>query len=702
MSNNRVILALVVILGFSASYSGYRLGESLEYELLLDSFHQHAINKVSSLENDLSADFELLHNLRSFYESSEFVSRDEFANYTSYALQRRKEVRTLEWVPKVEEEQRSTWELAARDKGYADFQITEKSDDGELVPASSRREYYPVFYVEPLVRNEAVMGFDINSNPERKEALENARDNNSIVATAPVRLVQDEAEGYGVVFFLPVFEGNPVNIEQRRRKLQGFVVLAASINDIFDIALQYLPENIRHNLVLYVDDVTNGKKIRLYETNDADVLDGAEFTQRLSVAGREWQITFNPTHALANQIKTMQPLVIFITGLLLTGFVLLYLIKQSRVKLEIEQLVQERTRELRKSEAKALAIMDGVVNAIVVIDSNGIMLKYNRAAEKMFGYSEDEVLGRNVNMLMPEPYHTEHDQYLKNFKETGVKKIIGTGREVFARCKNGNELPIYLGVTDVKTENERVFVGVMIDLSERYKLDRIKSEFVSTVSHELRTPLTAINGALRLVLGGALGHVPEKMQEVLEVAQRNTDRQLFMVNDLLDFQKLESGCMDFKYEPLDISELVQNAVVMNHSYAEQFGVRLAHAVMEKGVMVYVDPNRLGQVLTNFISNAIKFSPKGDVVTLQMAVKDDVVRVEVVDQGPGIPEDFRDRIFNRFAQADGSNTRKVSGTGLGLAISKMIIEEMKGSIGYESEEGKGSRFYFELKVLSGAR
>lgn len=239
-------------------------------------------------------------------------------------------------------------------------------------------------------------------------------------------------------------------------------------------------------------------------------------------------------------------------------------------------------------------------------------------------------------------------------------------------------------------------IGTNTDITERKRIDQMKSEFVSTVSHELRTPLTSISGALGLVSGGVTGELPEKAKQMIDLAYKNSVRLSHLINDLLDMEKLSVGKMRFDLRIQPLMPLIEQALEVNRAYATQYQVKFMLTARED-VQVHVDAMRLQQVLSNFLSNAAKFSPKDAQVELAVRRLDNKVRVEVIDHGSGVPEEFHDRIFQKFSQADSSDTRQKGGTGLGLAISKELIEHMHGSIGFESTPGQGACFYFELPL-----
>lgn len=298
---------------------------------------------------------------------------------------------------------------------------------------------------------------------------------------------------------------------------------------------------------------------------------------------------------------------------------------------------------------------------------------------------------------MPEPYRSAHDTYLANYRATGVGKIIGNGREVEGCRKDGSTFPMDLAVSLSAHEGQPLFIGLVRDITERKRMERMKAEFVSTVSHELRTPLTSISGALGLVTGGALGAIPDQAKQMLDIAHKNSLRLALLINDLLDMEKLAAGRMPFEMRVESLMPLLEHSLETVRAYGEQYQVRFELVARAEDVNVLVDGIRLQQVMSNLLSNAAKFSPPGAQVEISAHRNGERVRINVIDHGQGISEEFRTRIFQKFSQADSSDTRQKGGTGLGLVISKEIIEHMHGSIGFDSEEGQGTCFYFELPV-----
>lgn len=349
---------------------------------------------------------------------------------------------------------------------------------------------------------------------------------------------------------------------------------------------------------------------------------------------------------------------------------------------------KDATRRLAEKERYLQALFDNVGDPIVVFVDDGIVVSANNAA---------------VNLLRLHG-RTDVDAFrLLPGLQSGVaalSRATGTVHhfESSAVLENDERLPVGLALSAIPRDGRPRFVVILRDLSEQKRIERMKDEFVSTVSHELRTPLTSISGALGLIQGGVMGTVPEPMRELLAVASRNSQRLSSIINDLLDMDKLLAGKMIFRFETCPLGPILDEALTTMRSYAELYGVQLVRRGDEPA-MLSVDSMRLTQVLTNLLSNACKFSPRGGSVVLEHTVDQGKVTISVLDSGPGISEAFRSRIFQKFSQADTSDHNRKGGTGLGLVICKELIERMHGEIGFHSTPDSGTRFWCRLPVVS---
>ena len=236
----------------------------------------------------------------------------------------------------------------------------------------------------------------------------------------------------------------------------------------------------------------------------------------------------------------------------------------------------------------------------------------------------------------------------------------------------------------IKEENERTKAAY-----------EIKSQFLSTVSHELRTPLTSIKASLELINAGALGEVPPALEPAMNIAAKNARRLSNLIDDLLDLQKIEAGEMVFHFERINVRELVEEAIESTKGYADQLKINMITVFPKDDIFIAGDHSRLMQVMANLLSNALKFSDEGGTVQVRIAMHGARARISVRDEGVGIPENSKDKVFGKFSQVDSSDVRRIGGTGLGMSITKQIVERHEGTVDYESEFGNGSTFYVEF-------
>jgi len=382
---------------------------------------------------------------------------------------------------------------------------------------------------------------------------------------------------------------------------------------------------------------------------------------------------------------------------------------------------------LREREARLRGIVESAIDGIITIDEKGSVESFNKGAEIIFGYASAEVVGNNIKMLMPFPYHGQHDGYLKMFKDTGEKRIIGQGREVAGRRKDNTQFPMDLSVSVVELVEKRIYTGIIRDVTEskilqqeieqRAKelekayaelqtLDKMKDEFISTVSHELRTPLTSIKGAAEILLNYR-DEDPATQVEFLSIIDNESDRLTRLINDVLDLSRIESGEMRWEISQVDVKGVIETAVLGTQALTVQKNVKVEVDSVNDLPSAIADPDKLVQVITNLLSNAVKFTPNGGLICVQSRLQPGprqssgqrMVEISVSDNGVGILRTEFDKIFGRFQQAGTSLSDRPQGTGLGLAISKEIVTHMGGQIWVESELGKGSTFFFTVPTSS---
>ncbi|TCT03933.1 ATP-binding protein [Aquabacter spiritensis] len=349
--------------------------------------------------------------------------------------------------------------------------------------------------------------------------------------------------------------------------------------------------------------------------------------------------------------------------------------------------------ELAETLARHRAILASAMDAIVTVNERGLIETANPATTRMFGWSREELAGAPIGQLFTLDGEDADRRLLRQLETYALDG--GHARELTGRRKDGSAVPVDVAVGEMQARDGTQLVAMLHDITERKRAEVIKNEFVSTVSHELRTPLTSIAGSLGLLDGGAAGALPAGAKRLVAIAHQNSRRLVRLINDILDIEKMQSASVAFAHDPVSLEEVARLAIEQNAAFADQHGVRLVLQAVSCDSTVVGDHDRLIQVLTNLISNAVKFSPAEGTVSLRVGRRTGMVRVSVEDHGTGIPLAFRASMFTRFAQADNSDTRQRGGTGLGLAIVKEIVDRHGGRISFETEEGVGTTFHVDL-------
>lgn len=348
-------------------------------------------------------------------------------------------------------------------------------------------------------------------------------------------------------------------------------------------------------------------------------------------------------------------------------------------------------RALAESEARYRDLLENANDLIQSVSPDGRFRFVNRAWKEALGYGPDEVQDLRVWDVARGSSAGEDRDVVQS-----ILSDDGRGRfEAIFMTKDGGEIPVEGSVNCRYEDGLPVATrGIFRDITERKVYDRMTQEFISTVSHELRTPLTSIIASLGLLDSGRL-QKPERIQELVSIALRNGNRLLELINNLLDLQKLSANKLSFRLEEIEVHPFLVEAVEGIRAFAGSYDVELRLQDVEEDLWILGDFDRLIQVFDNLLSNAIKFSPTGGVVLLETAADDDCVSITVRDRGPGIAEEFRSRLFDRFTQFDASASRRSGGSGLGLSIVKGLVEGMDGSLGLDSEVGEGTAFHVHL-------
>jgi PAS domain S-box-containing protein len=508
----------------------------------------------------------------------------------------------------------------------------------------------------------------------------------------------------GLLMYVPIYHaGQPLQTpEQRLDALRGVVYSPYRMDDLMAGIIGNQARKL--DVSIYDGDQPHSEAL-LYGTQEqqAERQPMLSKQQKLALYGQSWLLNFSSRPAFEAGVHNDGVLMLLGGGVSLLLFVLASLLTLRREQAEalaqkMTVQIRQSSEDLRKSEERQSLVLKGSNDGWWDIDLQAQSFVASARAWEMLGYPPNDTpqdLSRWRQMVGAE----DLGPLLENLHQAIESDAESFNSEAHLLHHRGQEVPVLLRgfiLRDASGQPQRLS-GTMQDLTARKRVERMKSEFVSTVSHELRTPLTSISGALGLINGGAMGEVPPLMGQMLQIAQQNSQRLSHLINDLLDMDKLAAGQLTFDLLVQPIKPLIEQALTANQAYAEQHDV--SFQLDQPGDMwVRVDALRLQQVLANYLSNASKFSPRGASVRIQTELRGSLVRVSVIDQGPGIPEAFQSRIFEKFAQADGSDRREQAGTGLGLAISKELIERMGGHVGFHSVPEQGATFWFDLPLV----
>jgi len=363
-----------------------------------------------------------------------------------------------------------------------------------------------------------------------------------------------------------------------------------------------------------------------------------------------------------------------------------------------------------ESEVRKASILDTALDSIVTSDQSGVIIEFNAAAEAVFGYSKQDVIGRQMaDVIIPAKYREAHRQGMKRYLATGEAHVLGRKIEIEAMRSDGSEFPVELAIVRVPLPGPAFFTAYIRDLTERKRLEadqarlleeskeanRAKSEFLATMSHELRTPLNAISGYTELLKMGLRGPVTEAQVADLERINRSQGHLLGIINDILQFAKLESGQLELKIDTFPVDAALDVAEEFVRPQLEAKGISYKSLRGEKSVQVRADPDRFQQIVLNLLSNALKYTPNGGTVSVGWRIEEALVLIDVADTGVGIAANQLDRIFDPFVQVQAGTTRTSEGVGLGLAISRDMARQMGGDISVKSDLGKGSTFTLTL-------
>ena len=681
-------LPMVLVLGLAGA--GFYLVSKWEREQVQATIDHHGEALLQSLRQRFVAHQEALAALRRLVEVTPDMTFSKFEYFTRITLRDNPDIFALSINHFVTEKQRATYEHSMRTPG-ATFEIRERDAQRRLVSAASRQEYVPVGYIAPRTGNAAALGFDINSDPVRSDAIARARSSGRPAVTAPVQLVQDQQQRPGVLVLHPAYAMD--GAQAVPRTLLGFVVGVLKVDEMLVIATAPLRAN---GLNLRLEDVsTPAQPSLLYQSGGSAKSTHAEYLWQgeLLVADRSWRLSAYPTDAYLQQQRHWLALLIGSGGLLIAAlFQVLLLGITGRASL-VQGIVRQQTYELQVKtgaledrNAQLAALFALSPDGFVAVDHGGHIRFINPAFQTMTGIRADAFLGLAETAL-----HAE----LKLRSETrgpvpsSSFRKFGEGMDFsLLNLKLPRQAVIQmLGIQSEASSIARILY--FRDVTAESEVDQLKSEFLSTAAHELRTPMASVYGFAEVLMTQEMGEVERK--ELLGIIYKQSGRMADILNELLDLARIEARRgKDFVFETLQVQTLVQEVL---DGYKLPPQRRLPRMDMPaEPRFILADRSKACQVIVNVLSNAYKYSPQGGDVRVELVqgAHDDGLPdlgLRISDFGIGMTPEQVSHIFERFYRADASG--KIPGSGLGMSIVKEIVDLHGGRVEVSSRPGLGT-------------
>jgi len=666
-------------------------------EKLLAKYATESQNITLVTEDLIHGYSDILIVVRGLFSASTLVERDEWKIYVeSLDIESNfPALSALSFVERVDKSEKEEYINLVRsdnsidEGGYPDFNIK---------PESSNDEHYVVHYIEPLKTNEAAFGFDLFSNPARREAIEHARDTNSVVFTEPIVLIQENGEQKAFLIILPVYkqEANIDTLEDRRQNIVGLISAVVRVKDIFSQVVLSSPlTSIRD---ISVNDVTNESQELLLSISE-NGLQTVELdlptvqTLQISAGTRTWELEFKSDQTYdTSSLENITPLIILVSGIVISILVGLILHNATRLQLESESLAKKLTKDL----AKFKLAVEGASDHIVITDLNGIILYANPATSVLTGYSNDEILGQRSSLWGKQ---MGKEYYKKMWATLKVKKQQYKG-QLKNKRKNGEIYFAEVKISPILDDKGEIayFIGIERDISKEKEVDRLKTEFLSVASHQLRTPLGSMRWNMEMLLGGDAGELNFEVKQIVEQIYESDKRMITLVNDLLNVSRIDQGRVADEPKFTDIVVIIQEAVIEIEPLAKEQSVIVKLEVKKDHIpQIMFDPKRFREVVQNLLSNAVKYNKPQGTVNVEVQKLDAYVEVKITDTGMGIPKKDQNRLFSKFFRAENAVLAQTEGSGLGLFVVKSYVEAWGGKVSFESEEGKGTTFIITLPI-----
>ena len=686
-----IVFAVILILGLGLSILAFALSYSSEKRLMELEFNEAVDNRYSAFKRELDSDLSVLVSLQALYYTSERnVVRSEFRNFTSHILEQHASIKALEWIPLVPDSQRNAYEQSARRNGFPDFHFTELVRQGEMKTEEKRKEYFPVYFVEPYKGNEKAFGFDLASNPTRLEALEVARKIGETRATARITLVQETKSQFGVIVFTPIYRDDAtVNADKALlANLKGFVLGVFRIGDIAEKATGYLkPEGIdffvydssapENEQFLYTHSSRTRKNYLLTQTHPQTDL---TTTKTLDVAGRKWTIIYSATPGFIATRNSWRPWGLLVVGLVFTGLVTRLLIILSRseniekfakelsdVNANLSNEIVERKKAeavIEASEQKIKALFNTVNDAILIVDPEGHILDVNNITCERLGYRRDELVKMTPHNFVTPEYATKVSERIAESSQGGSSIF-----ETAWVTHDGRIIPTEISSRTIEYDGKTAFLGVARDITERKKAEqqlkqaiKEKETLLKEIHHRVKNNMAVVSSLLSLQANKI---EDTTVRSLFEESQQRV-KSMALVHERL-YQAKDLSSINFAdYAKSIVSEIISLYLIDTSLITTEIDIEGIELDLESAVPC-------GLIINELLTNAFKYAfpnNRSGIVSVHFKKNKGIYILTIKDNGVGLPEGFDYK----------------SASTLGIRLVGVLTRQLLGTLEIKSDKG----------------
>ncbi len=690
---------LIGIIGISASISGHLILKNLQKQQTEQEILAENRTNILSIERYIKDHLEILNSLKGFFDASENVDRKEFSTFVRPILKGHNNIQSLEWVPKISDAERNSYEEKLSLNGYPGFKITELDKEGNIIKALKRKLYFPITYIEPMKGNKPALGFDLASNSKRLNALNKAGDIGRPAATAPIIIVQEKTKQKGILIFNPVYESGHSatdghqDMHNMDQHLKGFTTTVIRLDD----AIKHALGNRAQNTDIFIQDITDiNNPESIYGSLREDAIHPNLLSSTdINVAGRTWRIQAFPLLESIKNASSWLPWTVLLGCLVFTFFITYTFIQLIRHRQVIETIVERQTKEVRELSSA----MEHAVEGVSKIDPEGRYIYLNEAYAGTCGYTPEELVGKEWGITVLQDDHEMMDDAYKFMIDTG--KVVGEPRGI---RKDGSIF--HKRVTMIsRYDDDGKFTGhhcFMSNISEQKEAEaeilrsNIELErFAYVASHDLQEPLRMVTNFTKLLEKSYSEQLDDKAKMYINFASDGAERMQDLVKDLLEYSRVGQEAENLK--DVDLNQIMG---MVRDNLKDSIDSSDAIISFDKLPIVHANPIRLMRVIQNLVGNSIKYQISGTQpkVVINAEEKEGLWEISVKDNGIGMKQEYSERIFEPFRRLHAKN--EYNGTGMGLAICRKIIEGFGGDIWSHSSLGEGSTFTFTIPVYNG--